>query len=503
MGDDFLGLLVRANLAASAAILLALAIRGPVARLFGARAAYALWLVAPLAAAANLAPARTVWLEAPAEPGVAAPATFAQVAAGVSGGFVDTPIDPGPSLFPLWLVGVAAWLAFLVWRQARFDRALGRLTPEAGLFRAEARGLGPVVVGTLRPRIVLPADFETRFSPAEREVVIAHERTHLRCGDHLVNGLVAAIQCLCWFNPLVHVAAHRLRQDQELACDAAVIARYPQAKKSYAEAMLKTQLAPLALPLGCHWPAGGARPLKQRIAMLKSPPGELRRAAGLVLVAALSLGGGLAAWAAQPARVEYVRTVARLEPAVAAAPEAAPVARTRPTEPDEPRAPRPSGQSLVAALNEGESAAALALIEAGADVDHHTPGDGTPLIEAVRHDDFRAVRALLEHGADVNKAAPGDGNPLIVAAAAGKRRMAALLVEAGADVNAFVPGDETPLINASRTGDLALVRYLVEQGADVKREVPAYSWRTPTRSPLSVASDPRIVAYLKSRGARP
>ena len=502
MGDDFLAILMRANLAGAAAILLILAIRGTVARQFGARAAYALWLLVPLAAAANLAPARTIRLEPPVDAGPAETVSVDVVAQSIREGVADTAFGPGSSLFPLWLVGAAAWLAFLVWRQARFDRALGRLTPEAGLFRAEARGIGPAVVGTLRPRIVLPADFEARFTAAEREVVIAHERAHLQAGDHLVNALVAALQCLCWFNPLVHLAAHRLRQDQELACDAVVIARHPRAKKSYAEAMLKTQLAPLALPLGCHWPAGAARPLKQRIALLKSPPGELRRLAGVVLVAGLSVAGGLAAWAAQPARVEYVHTVARAERASVSAPPASAAEPVPAPERREPSAPRPSGRSLVAALNEGERDTALVLIAAGADVDHHTPGDGTPLIEAVRHDDFVAVRALIEHGADVNKAAPGDGNPLIVAAAMAKRRMAALLVEAGADVNAFVPGDETPLINASRTGDLPLVRYLVDQGADVNLEVPAYSWRTVTRSPLSVASDPRIAEFLKSRGAR-
>ena len=39
-----------------------------------------------------------------------------------------------------------------------------------------------------------------------------------------MNAVVEVACCANWFNPLVHLAAHRLRTDQELACDATVIA---------------------------------------------------------------------------------------------------------------------------------------------------------------------------------------------------------------------------------------------------------------------------------------
>jgi pimeloyl-ACP methyl ester carboxylesterase len=79
--------------------------------------------------------------------------------------------------------------------------------------------------------------------------------------------------------------------------------------------MLKTQLAPLAAPLACYWPARSAHPMKQRIAMLKqSLPDRPRRLMGLALVVGLSLGAGVVAWAAQPARVETVM-VTRTGPA--------------------------------------------------------------------------------------------------------------------------------------------------------------------------------------------
>jgi TonB family protein len=295
--------LLKANLAAGAGVLVVLALRTLMRPRFGAGAAYLMWL-APLAAGlAVLAPhpvARTPI--APMAPIAMAMEAFVATAPASVGG--------GPDLaslaFGVWIAGALAAAALLLRRQAMFLRAMGRLEAVggSGVFRAERSGVGPAVVGVLRPRIVAPADFETRFGPKERELILAHEGVHLRRGDWAVNALACAAQCLCWFNPLVHLAAHLLRIDQELACDATVIDRFPAERRTYAELLLKTQLATQALPLGCHWPAGSAHPLKARIAMLKSPfPERAMRAMGVAVVASVTLGAGALAWSAQPSPV--------------------------------------------------------------------------------------------------------------------------------------------------------------------------------------------------------
>jgi TonB family protein len=99
----------------------------------------------------------------------------------------------------------------------------------------------------------------------------------------------------------VHFAAARFRFDQELACDADVLASFPKQRRTYADAMLKTQLADFGLPVGCHWQT--SHPLKERIAMLKHPlPGSVRKKVGLLTVMLLVATGGYGAWAAQPGR---------------------------------------------------------------------------------------------------------------------------------------------------------------------------------------------------------
>lgn len=298
---DLLTGLGRANLAAGAAILLILLLRGPLRRRFGARVAYALWLVAPLAAAAALLPQ-------PVTDTVLSPVILTANAAARA--VVPSALGADRvllGLFAVWLTGALIAAGLLVRGQARFMASLGRLEPlagEPGVLRAEKTRVGPAVVGAFRPRIVAPADFETRFDVEERGVILAHERVHLVSGDAPINALAAAAQCVAWFNPLVHLATYLMRIDQELACDAAVLDRFPNARRLYGELLLKTQLAAQPLPFGCHWPAGSAHPLKERILMLKSPlPGRGRKFAGLMIVTALGLGGACAAWAAQPAAV--------------------------------------------------------------------------------------------------------------------------------------------------------------------------------------------------------
>lgn len=301
MTHEFIVVLIRCSAVTGVAVLIALAMRRPLRRWFGARAAYRLWLLVPIATGAALLPAS-------AQPiggvlGIMTMSTLSAPAATIS---AVPAFDPQLLFLCIWLIGALAMLAGFVLQQRRYMRSLGRLSGiDARTLRAESSNGCPALVGALRPRVVLPRDFETRYAPRERELVLAHERAHLRRGDAQINALVAALRCLQWFNPLVHFAASRFRFDQELACDAAVISHFPEARRCYADAMLKTQLVgqvwqELRLPAGCYWPS--SHPLKERIAMLKQPlPGRARAALGFGFAIALIGAGSYAAWAAQPA----------------------------------------------------------------------------------------------------------------------------------------------------------------------------------------------------------
>ena len=296
MASDLMMALVEATAASTLAILLVMALRIPLRRHFGATAAHMLWVGVPLACVAVLLPARqaqTHWVL----PQVA-------VLQPTPAAVVETTMSW--SVLPIWLLafwgtGVLLMVARLAVQQRRFLRAAGPMMRAApGVMRASASAGLPAAYGVLRPRILLPADFDHRYTEAERTLVLCHERLHIRRGDLVGNLLAALMRSVFWFNPLMHLASRMHRLDQEFACDAAVIARHPGERRRYGEAMLKAHLGGIPLPVGCHWTHH--HPLKERIAMLKHPSrSRTRRFAAATLVMLTVAGTGIAAWAAQPA----------------------------------------------------------------------------------------------------------------------------------------------------------------------------------------------------------
>jgi beta-lactamase regulating signal transducer with metallopeptidase domain len=318
---ELLNSLLVVNIVGGAAVLAVLALRGPVRKLAGARVAYLIWLVVPVAIAASFLPARVVVMPAPVVApavAVAAPAAVlldpapVSTAAPAAPVVMQTPDEAGWSgwtesvdwmlvLAVAWALGTVGVLTYLAATQYAAVRALGPLTRvSATTFRAARSALGPAVVGVLSPRIVLPADFEENFDEAERKVVLAHEEAHLRGRHTAVKALAHVAVGVCWFNPLAWIAARGVAMDQELACDEAVAQRHPKERRIYATVLLKTQSG-LRAPLGCYWPVSSANALKTRISRLGAssrPP--VQRAVGVSALALLAVAAGCTAWSAKP-----------------------------------------------------------------------------------------------------------------------------------------------------------------------------------------------------------
>ena len=157
----------------------------------------------------------------------------------------------------------------MVRRQRAFARSLGRLVPlPDGTWRSGGVA-EPMLLGAWRPRMLVPLDFEQRYSPEEREFVLAHEQAHMCRGDTVVNAVGAAWLCAFWFDPVMFWAMRLLRFDQDLACDAAVLAA--------------------AADRGAPTPGGGPE------------AGRRRHGIGILCAAALVAWVSLAARAVQPA----------------------------------------------------------------------------------------------------------------------------------------------------------------------------------------------------------
>lgn len=279
MTERWLALLLQQSVLLSAGIL-GLAVLRPLLQRLGAGALYAAWLVMPLLLLTPALPRPAIEpLKVVLQAAGAQTLSVLPLAPTSSAGLA------GPAL-ALWLGGA---LVGLLW-QAQRQWALSRLGPRL------PAGSSPALVGLLRPRVLLPVDFEQRFAAAERALILAHEDVHRRRHDNAWNLAACLLSALHWWNPLAWWAARRLRADQELACDAAVLAAQPHCRATYVRALLAAHdLHALGAPLASRW--GTPHPLVERMAMLNRPR-TLSRRTGLALALAGLAATGLA-YAAQ------------------------------------------------------------------------------------------------------------------------------------------------------------------------------------------------------------
>lgn len=275
---------------ASALMLVVLAVRLPVARWLGAGPAYALWLAPALRlvmpplpeGAAGLLPAPPIVIDI----GGAAPAVAATGGTNWLG-----------LLVAFWAAGA---VLFLLWQAYTYRAFLTRLSltsrsigAHAGLPLIESDAVeGPIALGLLDRRIVVPADFAERYGESEQALALDHEAVHHRRGDIWWNHLALAMLALNWFNPVAWLAFRAFRADQELACDAAVTAaRSPEARCAYAEALVKSA-SPARMVTAA--PLNRIDQLKRRLKMIKTHRKSLARSlSGFAAVTALVGAGAM------------------------------------------------------------------------------------------------------------------------------------------------------------------------------------------------------------------
>ncbi len=150
-----------------------------------------------------------------------------------------------------WLAGTLTLLVFTWEVNRRFARQI-RKSPEISdpelleLFvvaRAElnvtrsirlienAQVQTPAIMGLFHPTLLLPADVRGKFDPTELRLIFLHELAHLKRGDVIVQWLIALLQIVHWFNPVLWFAFRRMRADREPATDALVLSRAGENEK--------------------------------------------------------------------------------------------------------------------------------------------------------------------------------------------------------------------------------------------------------------------------------
>ena len=205
---------------------------------------------------------------------------------------------------PFWMVGVLLFYARSLggamaaqrwrrvgvvhapeaWRQRLRDLA-GRLhvgRPVALLESCLAEV--PVVIGAMRPAILLPAGILAGMPAEQIEAILIHELAHIRRWDYAVNLIECLVEGLLFYHPATWWVSGVVRQERENCCDDEVVRQGRDARR-YAAALVELEED--------RWAAGGAAlaatggSLRTRIGRLLHEPKRARMASAPVVAAAL------------------------------------------------------------------------------------------------------------------------------------------------------------------------------------------------------------------------
>lgn len=298
-------------------MLLVLAIRTPVRRAFGPNVAYALWLLPvmrmvlpPLPESvrdhgiAPLSDASQQMILYVVEPLSVAPAVEAQ----------GSVIPWAAILLTSWAIGAIGFIAYHWVSHSRFCARIRRRARSTD-WMADGRveviesdvAHGPLAFGIFRKTVAFPRDFAERYDDTERDLALAHELGHHARGDLIANWVALVMLGLHWFNPIAWKAFRAFRADQEMACDALVLAgREPSLRHAYGLAIVKSAHGG-AVSAACHLHT--INDLKGRLKMLldNQKRSRSRVLGGTAATAAIGLAAlGLTASGTQAA--ETVRT---------------------------------------------------------------------------------------------------------------------------------------------------------------------------------------------------
>ena len=98
--------------------------------------------------------------------------------------------------------------------------------------------ISPAVYGMIKPRIILPMSYKDK----DIELIILHEKMHIRRADNLWRILAFLIVAAHWFNPLCWIFLKLFLEDLELSCDERVLAKLDDHRvKEYAHSLLESR----------------------------------------------------------------------------------------------------------------------------------------------------------------------------------------------------------------------------------------------------------------------
>ena len=89
-----------------------------------------------------------------------------------------------------------------------------------------ARIHSPLIVGFLKPMVLIPVGMFSGLSSEQIETIFIHELAHIRRHDYIVNLIQSIFETVFFFNPFVWILSNIIRREREYCCDDAVVMKH-------------------------------------------------------------------------------------------------------------------------------------------------------------------------------------------------------------------------------------------------------------------------------------
>ncbi len=139
------------------------------------------------------------------------------------------------ALFAAWVTGTAFLILYWFFGCLKILKIKRNSYKAASDIYCSEEIKTPFTFGIFHPFIIVPKD----ASPEDFDLVITHERTHIRRKDSLWKSICFFVLALFWFNPFMWIAFLAFSRDIEMACDEAVSEKLPDKRAKYAAALLR------------------------------------------------------------------------------------------------------------------------------------------------------------------------------------------------------------------------------------------------------------------------
>jgi beta-lactamase regulating signal transducer with metallopeptidase domain/protocatechuate 3,4-dioxygenase beta subunit len=158
----------------------------------------------------------------------------------------------------------------------------------------------PIVVGWVRPVVLLPITLTSGLTEAHLVAIFAHELAHIRRHDFLVNILQRCVESILFYHPAVWWLSKRIRNEREHCCDDVAVA-ICGSPRVYAEALIQMEHARVARPLLAVAAADGSVLQRfRRVLGLRTSQADWQSAVATVLFLVIWIAAGATVNAAPP-----------------------------------------------------------------------------------------------------------------------------------------------------------------------------------------------------------